>query len=132
MGFFQWDEAYDTGVGAMNEEHKALIGFMNELYDQNAAGDKAKITDAFQKLLDYTVKHFTDEENYMVSIKFPGLDNHKKLHENLLRDLKQHFEKFNSSQTKLEEPFFGFLKLWLVAHMRGIDIKYGVYAKQMA
>jgi len=127
MGYYQWDASLDIGVEAMNEEHKVLIGHMNTVYDKNMAKvPKEELEGSIQALFDYVIKHFADEEAYMASIQFPGLDAHRQLHDNLLTELKRHIEVFaNSDATQVSEQFVMFLKLWLTTHIRGIDIKYG-------
>lgn len=63
----------------------------------------------------------------MASIDYPLLDTHKRIHANLLEEFGAHktnFEKTGELTTK----FFSFLKLWLTAHIQGIDKKYGLHA----
>ncbi len=127
MSYYQWDASLDIGVEAMNEEHKVLIEHMNAVYDQNAAQvSKEELGSSIQALFDYVIKHFADEEAYMASIDFAGLETHRQLHDNLLTELKRHIEDFaNSDANQVSEQFIMFLKLWLTTHIRGIDMKYG-------
>ena len=127
MSYYQWDASLDIGVEAMNEEHKVLIEHMNAVYDQNAAQvSKEELGSSIQALFDYVIKHFADEEAYMASIDFAGLETHRQLHDNLLTELKRHIEGFaNSDANQVSEQFIMFLKLWLTTHIRGIDMKYG-------
>jgi hemerythrin-like metal-binding protein len=126
MSFFEWSEKYDVHVDAMNDEHKRLIGYMNtlhELHEKNAA--KYQLRTALKELSDYTLEHFSDEEKFMESIKFPQLSIHKVIHKSLLADLQKHVKDFEAGTGKLSESFFSFLKLWLTAHIQHIDVKYG-------
>lgn len=75
MTFFNWEDRYDLRVGDMNDEHKVLISKMNKLHDLNEAkATKQNIQIAFEDFAAYTVKHFKDEEVYLESISYPGLD----------------------------------------------------------
>ena len=66
----------------------------------------------------------------MISIGFPGLDTHKKLHEHLLKELKQFAEDFEQGPShQIKNELITFLKFWLSTHIRGIDSRYGLHAK---
>ena len=128
MSFFVWDDTtLSTNVDAMDDEHKEIVRLMNKLWDANEAGEsKAKLTGIIDELGTYTVKHFQDEEAYMEKINFPSLDSHKFIHKDLLEKFGEHKAKFEQgSDDKVQKSFFDFLKLWLTAHIQGIDKKYG-------
>jgi hemerythrin-like metal-binding protein len=128
MSFFEWDESLDVCVDGMNAQHKNLISLMDALYNKNlACAPKQELLDGLANLLQYVLKHFKDEEDYMASISFVGLETHKKLHQNLLTDLSMFVDKFkNSEAQQLSSEFIMFLKFWLSTHIRGIDTKYGM------
>jgi hemerythrin len=134
MTFFQWDEQLDVGVGAMNDEHKELISLMNRLHERNLAGaSKTELLKAIKDLAQFTVKHFTDEEAFMESIQFPGLETHRLIHKDLLQKFTKQAADFeHGSAMKVPESMFTFLRVWLSAHIRGIDCKYGKHAEGRA
>lgn len=128
--FFKWTEnEYGLGVHEMDEEHQLLISKMNRLY---AAAEKGEGFSELKGLIDdlanYTVQHFSDEEKYMEKIGFTGLTNHKIIHQQLLKQFEGHVNKFNETR-EVDSKFFDFLKVWLSAHIRSIDMKYGDFAK---
>ncbi len=130
MPILEWSQGLDIGVNEMNDEHKKLLAIMNKLYDRNKAGAvKAELESIIQDLANYTVKHFSDEEAYMEKIQFPELSVHKIIHQNLLRTFAEQVEKFKKGDGKVSDGFFGFLKLWLTAHIQGIDTKYAHHSK---
>ena len=132
MAFFEWNSAFDVGVDAMNQQHQILIGMMDKLYNQNSANiPKNQLIKNVDELFLFVVKHFREEETFMASISFPNLEAHKKLHQNLLNDLKILGDDFKQNhEEKLSSEFIIFLKFWLSTHIMGIDNKYGIYAKQ--
>jgi hemerythrin-like metal-binding protein len=134
MSFFEWDASLDIGVDEMNRQHQILIGLMDVLHQKNTQGvSRQELLQSAQELVNYVIKHFKDEENYMETICFPNLETHKKLHENLLTDLARFVEEFKkSTDAKISGEFTIFLKFWLSTHIRGVDTKYGVYAKQLS
>jgi hemerythrin-like metal-binding protein len=129
MASFKWQARFDIGVASMNEEHKELLTLMDTLEDLSAQGAPHDQQAAgLSKLGTYTVKHFTDEEGYMKSISFPGLETHKLIHKDLLAKFGVHQKNFEATG-KLTPEFFDFLRLWLASHICGIDVKYSEHAK---
>ena len=126
---FTWKPAFDLGIKYMNDEHKVLIQLMDKLHQQHKEGaDYNILKAAIEELQDYTIKHFEDEEQLMESMEYPDLKVHKLIHQDLLKKFGNHKEKFLSSKT-MDESFFGFLQLWLSAHIQGIDMKYSDHMK---
>ena len=130
MSFFEWSNKFDIHVDAMNKEHQHLIVIMNRLHAKyEAKGSKADIGPILKELGDYTVKHFADEERYLESIKFPDIEKHKLIHKDLLAKFGTHVANFEKDGA-LNNAFFDFLKMWLSAHIQGIDMKYGEFSKK--
>lgn len=129
MAFLEWDQELDVHVDKMNQEHIKLIEYMNIVYDKsNNNAPKPEISQALSELANYTVQHFKDEEAYMESIAFPKLDSHKLIHKDLLKKVTAYINDFEKGDGSLPKEFFNFLKLWLLAHIKGIDVKYGDFA----
>lgn len=130
MSFLSWTPILQVGVNAMDEEHKVLIGLMNDLHSANekqaAHADLRRILTA---LVDYTKKHFADEEKYLESISYPELAVHKVVHQQLLSKLAENQKAFEAQQGPVPAAMFDFLNLWLNAHIKGIDMKYGAFSK---
>ena len=130
MELMKWSEALDVGVHEMNDEHKGLLGYMNQLFDLHSS--KASTVDQ-KKVLDQlkaaTVLHFQHEEEYMEKLGWEGLPSHRYIHKTLLENFSKHYENF-STEGQLTDEFFHFLKFWLSAHIQGIDKKYGDYSKE--
>ncbi|MFM1887403.1 MAG: hypothetical protein RL026_2560 [Pseudomonadota bacterium] len=128
-GFFEWNQAkFGLGVDDMDREHQELIVLMNRLHELYAA--KASSTEqgkALTALLNCTVRHFQDEEAYMQKINFPGFRVHQGVHKQLL-DRMNGFAQAFRTQGKLGDDLFVFLRMWLSAHICGIDMKYAVHA----
>lgn len=125
---FKWEDRFRLDVRAMDADHKVLIGLMNTLHAKYEAKAPASEQEgAFKALTEFTVKHFTAEEAYMASVKFPGLDSHKVIHKNLLQKMADFAAQFGKTRAYPAE-LFHFLKTWLAAHIVGIDTKYAAHA----
>lgn len=129
ISFFQWDPSkYSVSVPAMDSEHQELIRLMNLLFEKSKEKKpKSEILDAMNALAQYTVKHFQDEEKYFMSLpNYPGAVIHKKIHGDLLSRVADYITKYqNQPDSEVDPEFFNFLKIWLSAHIAGIDKKYG-------
>lgn len=132
MGFFDWSDRLDIGVSAMNDEHKVLLDMMNQLYGANERqAPHSELTRLLDRLVEYTHRHFADEERFLEAIAFPDLRIHKTIHANLLDTLSGHQKAFAAKPGPVPPELFDFLKMWLTAHILGIDMKYGNYAKSI-
>ncbi len=133
MAYMEWSNDLDVKVAAMNREHQRLITLMNRLHELNdKRASKKEIRGALNSLATYTVTHFNNEEAYLEKINFKGLRSHKLIHKNLLEEMRKHIAAFEKGDGRLSEKFFGFLRRWLVSHIRGIDGKYADAAKHGA
>lgn len=128
--FYTWtEEKLGLNVPEMDNEHKELVVKMNALYkgvEDNV--DRPSVEALINDLAQFTVKHFADEEAYMEKIGFPDVEIHKVIHKQLLSQFNEHVKKFQETGV-IEDSFFGFLKVWLTAHICGIDKKYSVHAQ---
>ncbi len=123
--YFRWDtSAYGLNVPEMDREHEVLIGHMNTVHSlhESRAG-RAVIAAALDELVAYTRRHFADEEAYMARVGFPGLRIHAGIHRQLLERIGAFAAEFTRTGA-LSDEFFVFLKMWLKAHICGIDSKY--------
>jgi hemerythrin len=126
---FQWDaNKYSVLVPSMDKEHEEIVRLMNHLFEKsNTKKSKSEILEAMHALAKYTVKHFHSEEKYFSSLPhYPQASTHKKIHEDLLRRVHDFISKYeNQPGQEVDPAFFNFLKVWLSAHIAGIDRKYG-------
>lgn len=122
---FEWDpKKFSVSVQSMDNDHMKLIELMNKLHQlhESKAG-RAEQGATLDALAAFTVRHFQGEEKYMESVKFAGLATHKIIHQNLLAKVTQFVSDFKGGKP-LSDEFFTFLKVWLSAHIQGIDRQY--------
>ncbi len=129
MPIMNWDQTLDIGVTAMNNEHREILDAMNEIFDAHEAGQKGDVINQLvSRLGEVCTRHFADEEDFMEKVGYPGIKSHKLIHKQLLEDFSSHASAIKAAGGKANEDFFGFLKRWLVAHIKGIDSKYAHHA----
>lgn len=123
MSYFSWTEELDVHVDQLNDQHKALIGIMDEIYNLNQQkAHRNQIEQSMDKLVVFAGKHFADEEQYMQSVGYEEANSHKILHRELLLDLQNEVEGYKTlSGDEVPDKFFSFLHRWIVVHIKGSD-----------
>lgn len=132
MSLMPWDPVkFDVKVQAMNHDHEHIVALINGIHDADAAkAPKAVVLRLLDELGAFTTEHFRDEEALMDFVAFPELLRHRSMHEQLLKDFARHRGAFASGGGRVSPQFFDFLKLWLTAHIRNIDVRYGQFVAQ--
>lgn len=133
MPIMNWDQTLDIGVNSMNSEHRQILDAMNKIFDAHQAGQRGEaVNQLVAKLGEVCVRHFADEEAFMAKTDYPGLSSHKLIYVQLLQDFSRHAAAIKAAGGQANDEFFGFLKRWLVAHIKGIDVKYATHANLSA
>ena len=116
-----WNEQYNIGVPIIDKEHKKLLSILNKLLDFGQKEEKSHFAcqEAIKYFKDHAIQHFADEETYMASIGYPGLENHKRIHrdfrERMLPALEKELEQTDYSATSIHH-FLGVCAGWLIGH----------------
>lgn len=133
MESFHWDKHFETGLDAVDREHRVLVDLINRFgktltqVEQPAPGD---IDAVLQALGDYSHYHFEHEEGMMVA---QGLDpRHITMHQRVHREFLSEVAQLQHSIQHQQETAPGLLKFlthWLAFHILGTDQS---MARQMA
>ena len=121
-----------TGNDMIDSQHRQLFKAINDFQDSCSSGQGKERVDATMRfLVDYTAKHFGDEERLQQQSNYPDQVNHKKLHQefkSLVNDL--------SMQSKQEATSFMVLtKLsnslgnWFINHIMREDKKVAAHVR---
>jgi len=131
MEEFKWTPYLDVGNEAMNDEHRELINKMQNLTALNQRSlNKNDILFYYDDLVNYTKRHFQDEEIYLESINYPGLEQHKRIHVGLMDALARYREEFKSSVSgRFPSSVFDFFRTWITSHILVVDKGYSELAK---
>jgi hemerythrin-like metal-binding protein len=114
-----------VGISAIDEEHRALFLLANDFRKSLAAGrGREEVARVFDKLLDYTVQHFSHEESYMRKYDYPGMEEQVREHRNFTRQV---MELNRDKRYVFPENVSDFLYSWLRHHIMDIDRKLGKF-----
>lgn len=131
MPFMNWSIMFSTHIDSIDEQHKVLLGYINELHDAMSAGiDKSKMGDILDKLANYTVEHFGYEEALFAKYGYENKDEHEKHHVNLKNQVDGFVKKFKSGEVEVSSDLMSFLKDWLMNHIIKEDKKYVHFLKE--
>lgn len=124
MSLITWNDQLKVGVSIIDNDHQQLVRMVNELADAMKAGHGKDVLDKlFHGLVDYTVKHFGNEERLMQQHGYPESPDHKKQHEDLKKQAVDLQQKFKGGSSSVTIETLNFLKNWLANHILGTDKK---------
>lgn len=125
MAFITWDDSLDVGVTAFNEDHRHLVGLVNELHAGVVSGiGISQMTYVLDGLVDYTRIHFKREEDLMTKHEYPGLKGHRKEHYDLMVQVSEFQGRLKEGKASFTIELLSFLRDWLTNHIKGTDMAY--------
>ena len=126
--YISWDESYSVSVKQLDEEHKKLVGMINELHEAMQVGKgKEILSSILDRMINYVGTHFSNEEKYMEKFSYPASDVHKKEHNDFVKKTVEFQQNFNDGKLGLSIEIMFFLKEWLLNHIKGSDQNYGPF-----
>jgi methyl-accepting chemotaxis protein len=130
--FYRWDDSFVTNIRIIDARHRRLFETINRLID---ACDQGKGQEVLAKSLaflsDYTIKHFSEEEELQQKYGYPEYVAHRQLHENFkktVREFAAELEAKGPSEdliAKLKKEVGG----WLVTHVKAVDAKLAAFLR---
>jgi hemerythrin-like metal-binding protein len=120
----EWTPNLSVDIKSIDEQHKKLFGYMNQLYDAlTEKKEKEILSIVFKELEDYTHTHFTLEEINFAKFHYEEKDAHIMQHQMFIKKLAQLEEGIQKETVDPEELLF-FLVDWLKNHIKIVDHKY--------
>ena len=125
----KWDDRiYGVGVPELDSQHKKLFKLVNDMMDRFQKGEKHDaLSEAVVELVSYSNEHFTYEEKFMESIRFPYIDSHKKLHASCKKRIREYLLRLKSGQPVSYFEILAFLQEWVENHIARDDGRYSEY-----
>jgi len=126
--FFEWSDELSVGVTEIDDQHKQLINIINELNEAiNGGWAKEARKSIIAKLVEYTRVHFTTEESVMSIAGYPGVEDHKKKHHDLILSVQEHIKKYEQDPNASNYDLLFFLRKWLTEHIMKTDKQLATY-----
>lgn len=126
---FEFTNKYKTGIEIIDEEHKKLFDILKRSFVELHHHQNNENIDSFDGVLgiidelsDYTKTHFADEEEYMISIKYEGLEAQRKAHQMFIEKLDDiDLEGTTIPAIEYIEDIIDFTVYWLKNHILKMD-----------
>lgn len=119
----KWSHDLDTGIPVIDEQHKRIVEYINELQLAQETLDKKKVASVIDELVDYTVSHFAFEESLMEQANYPFLSPHQKIHGLFVKKVTKFVDRFEAGENVTDEMLV-MLKRWLINHIKNEDGDY--------
>ena len=107
----------------IDHQHRQILDYINALEQVKSTGDRDKIREVLDDLIDYTQSHFSFEENLLEQVSYQYLTSHRGIHELFVKKLNDYRLKFEQGQS-IEKDLYSFLSKWLINHIQHDDQDY--------
>lgn len=121
--FFQWSDNLNTGIEEIDNQHRSIADHINSLYMAKQVGDVAQVGEVLTALSDYTVNHFSFEEQLMEEAGYSFLNSHRRVHQLFIKRITEYQQRFHSGEDITNE-LLNLLKGWLGNHIEHEDRGY--------
>lgn len=125
----EWRDEFSVGNDDIDTQHKKLFQIAGKAYtllkDDLMTDKYDQIIGILQELKDYTVYHFSFEEEYMKSIGYKKLLSHKVLHDDFVERINNvNLNALDENQSKYIMETLDFIVSWIGEHILGNDKLY--------
>jgi len=122
---FEWDDSFSVANEEIDQQHKMLFELASSIGDDL---NQQRIKRIIMDLYKYTREHFAAEEQMMQRISYPKLEEHKKLHEDLITKLNAISAQSINDDESMSD-FITFVYDWLTHHILKKDKDYMRFAQ---
>ncbi|MGQ9365970.1 bacteriohemerythrin [Azospirillum sp. A39] len=132
MGAIMWRRQLSVGQPSIDEDHKHLIEYLNQLDEALTAQVylPRRVAAILIRLLEYTREHFAREEKIMESVRYPRLAEHRRQHAEGVRAITELSNAFTREPSRENaERIYSFTAEWLVQHIIMQDTQITPYVR---
>ncbi len=123
MSYLKWSDDLNTGIDVIDGQHRQIVDYINQLHDANETGDRDQVGEVIDALVDYTMSHFSFEEELMEQAGYPFARPHKRVHEVFAKRVGEYQLRFQAGED-VSADLHAMLKRWLVGHIKNDDAAY--------
>lgn len=119
----EWGPEYNTGIDVIDDQHKRILDFINEIDDNPDAQDRIRIRQILNNIIDYTQSHFTFEESLQEEAGYKYRVPHKRVHDLFIKRIEGYRDLFEAGHS-IENELYDVLSKWLINHIQHDDADY--------
>jgi hemerythrin len=130
MNYWNWDSSLAIGIDVIDNQHRRIVDYINELNTAIVNKDKENMFHVLQELADYTMTHFAFEESLMDKSAYPFADAHKQVHASFAGQVTRYQKKFAQGQD-ISKHLRSELQIWLTNHIKKDDKDFAPYVRKL-
>ena len=127
MDFALWSEKLSVDIDLIDDQHKKLIFMINDIARMILKQNETEVKEILKGLQDYTVTHFTEEEELFRDSDYPDVEKHIKEHKYFIEKLNDFERDYKLNNVTVSLDILHFLKNWLFYHIEIVDNSYSPY-----
>lgn len=119
----EWDSKLEIGDEFIDLQHRTfviLVSRSSKAFEKRVPHDV--LMKIFYEIKKYAEFHFVSEENFMISVAYPGYLEHEQMHSHLLSELSMKIAEANRDE-RCARQVLEFLYRWLLGHIASEDKK---------
>lgn len=121
-----WRDDYRIGIDYIDDQHKELFSIAEEIYnlfnDIEGPDKSQEIANVLKELKEYTISHFSLEEDFMREINYNNYNSHRLAHTKFIEKINSvDLNDFNSTQNEQLLELLEFIIKWLYLHILSVD-----------
>lgn len=124
VGKLIWKDEYSVNVKEIDEQHKHLVGIINNLVDAVSSPNKETIADIIDQIIQYKTTHFATEEKYFHEFNYEDTKEHEARHHEFSQRIQELKDQHKEDTVSLGFTLVDFLENWFVTHLNLADHKY--------
>lgn len=131
IALIQWTEALSVKVPSMDNDHRNLISLINQLASAEMIGNRRVAESVLDELLNYTIDHFSREEQYLQKSGYPSQDlfAHRLQHASFTETIQDiRWQYLHGFRPRINQEVLLFLRDWLSKHILVEDMRYAALA----
>jgi hemerythrin len=129
MAFLSWHARYLIGHAEVDAQHRKLFELVNHFGDVVQMDMPEELGRILDDILICSIDHFRFEEEVMEELRYPGLLEHKRQHQELVQQLQQRGVQMMAGGHLSTRSFTRFLVDWLANHILREDMMLRPYLK---
>lgn len=122
----EWNDNYEVGVESIDRAHQEMFSVIGRVKKMVRQGGNIKwaAMESIKFFKNYAIKHFEDEEKYMLAVGYSHYERHKAIHDGMrdkiLPRIYSELEYSNYSEAAIAR-FLAICEKWLDKHIIGHD-----------
>lgn len=129
-----WTDDWSLDHPGIDAQHRRWLDIYNVAHDRMMGGDRPSVltiaADALAGMIEYTRYHFRYEEAYMAEIRYPDIDNHRRIHDGFALRLNCFQQDLKAGRLVLNSDVIKVIESWLRGHILLEDQKIRAFVRK--